>query len=185
LRLKSSSYLLLGMLRLGATSGYSIKKAADASTHYFWPTSLAQVYPELAVLEREGLVSRRDDSHGARTRSAYALTPEGEGALRDWLRSEHEAPIQFRDEGLLRLFFADALTLEERLALVRRLRERNRNATAFMEGVGLAGAKTLESRDLRFPAIAARFGAELWAFTEDWTARLEAELEAEAEADSR
>lgn len=185
MRLKSSSYLLLGMLRLGATSGYSIKKAADASTHYFWPTSLAQVYPELAALERQGLVSRRDDSHGARTRSAYTLTPVGEEALLAWLRSEREAPIQFRDEGLLRLFFADALTREERIALVSRLRERNRNAAAFMEGVGLERAKTLESRDLRFPAIAARFGAELWAFTEDWTARLEAELEAETETDSQ
>jgi DNA-binding PadR family transcriptional regulator len=42
---------MLGMLRLGARSGYAIKKTADLSTKYFWPTSLAQVYPELARLE--------------------------------------------------------------------------------------------------------------------------------------
>jgi DNA-binding PadR family transcriptional regulator len=176
LRLKSPAYLLLGMLRLGATSGYSIKKAADASTHFFWPTSLAQVYPELAALERQGLVDRRDDSHGARPRSAYTLTSDGEQALLAWLRSDREAPIQFRDEGLLRLFFADALSGDERLALVQRLRDRNRNMAAFMQREGVSAAEVLESSELYFPAIAARFGAELWAFTEGWLARLEAEI---------
>ena len=66
IKLKPPAYLMLGMLRLGASSGYAIKKAADVSTRFFWPTSLAQVYPELARLEREGLVTRRDDAHGAR-----------------------------------------------------------------------------------------------------------------------
>jgi DNA-binding PadR family transcriptional regulator len=182
MRLRSPAYLLLGMLRLGASSGYAIKKAADASTHFFWPTSLAQVYPELAKLESQGLVSRRDDSRGARVRSAYTVTPEGEDALLAWLRSEREAPIQFRDEGLLRLFFADALSREEQLTLVRRLRRRNKGGAAFMRQEGVAVAETLEVTGTRFPAIAARFGADLWAFTDEWLARLEVELEADPES---
>src|SRR5580698_3594013 len=99
MRLKPPAYLLLGMLRLGATSGYAIKRAADSSTRFFWPTSLAQVYPELAELGRGGFVTRRDDSHGARARSAYTITEQGEDVLLAWLRSEREAPVQFRDEG--------------------------------------------------------------------------------------
>ena len=124
IKLKPPAYLMLGMLRLGASSGYAIKKAADVSTRFFWPTSLAQVYPELARLEREGLVTRRDDSHGARARSAYQVTDRGDAALLAWLRSTHEAPLQFRDEGVLRLFLADALPREDQVALVRRLRGR-------------------------------------------------------------
>src|SRR2546427_5974897 len=80
-KLKPPSYLMLGMLRLGARSGYAIKKATDVSTRAFWPTSLAQVYPELARLEEAGLVKRRDDPHGGRARSAYEITKEGEQAL--------------------------------------------------------------------------------------------------------
>ena len=57
-KLRGSSYLMLGMLRLGARSGYAIKKLADISTAHFWPTSLAQVYPELAALEQAGLSVR-------------------------------------------------------------------------------------------------------------------------------
>lgn len=177
MRVKSPGYLLLGMLRLGATSGYAIKRAADASTHFFWPTSLAQVYPTLAELERQGLVARRDDSRGARTRSAYELTPEGEMALEAWLRSDREVPPQMRDEGLLRMFFADALPGEDQLALVRRLRSRAQDKHAVMRR-GLAAAEALgEQRGQRFPAIAARFGADLWAFCDDWLAALETELE--------
>ena len=48
---RSSTNLVLGMLRLGAGSGYAIKKFSDLSTRYFWATSYAQVYPELARLE--------------------------------------------------------------------------------------------------------------------------------------
>src|SRR6202040_3229417 len=71
IKLTPTSHLVLGMVRLGISSGYAIKKAADGSTQNFWPTSLAQVYPELARLEGAGLVSRRDDPQGARSRSAY------------------------------------------------------------------------------------------------------------------
>jgi PadR family transcriptional regulator AphA len=130
MKLKPPAYLMLGMLRLGARSGYAIKKATDVSTRVFWPTSLAQVYPELARLERQGLVTRHEDPHGARARSAYELTEAGEAALLAWLRSTRDAPLHVRDEGVLRLFFADALPVEDQVALVRRLRERARRAKA-------------------------------------------------------
>lgn len=45
MKLRPPSYLVLGMLRLGARSGYAIKKATDISTRVFFPTSLAQVIP--------------------------------------------------------------------------------------------------------------------------------------------
>src|SRR5438876_9598332 len=108
MNLKPPSFLMLGMVRLGARSGYAIKKATDVSTRAFWPTSLAQVYPELARLESAGLLTRREDPHGARARSAYEITEAGEAALLGWLRSTGESPLQFRDEGVLRLLFADA-----------------------------------------------------------------------------
>ena len=113
------------MVRLGINSGYRIKKAADKSTQNFWPISLAMVYPELARLEAAELLKRRSDPHGGRARSAYTITKKGEKALSTWLRSTKVAPVQIRDEAMLRLFLADALEHEDQLELVRRLRERN------------------------------------------------------------
>jgi PadR family transcriptional regulator, regulatory protein AphA len=180
--LKPPAYLVLGLMRLGAKSGYAIKKAADSGTRFTWPTSLAQVYPELARLEREGLVTRRDDPHGARARAAYELTEKGEAALLSWLRETDIGPLQFRDEGSLRLFFADALPQEEQLALIRRMRERARNTKTYLRGEVLPLAEAGEP-DIRFPAIVGRLGADSWAYWERWLARLEAQISEKGSAD--
>jgi len=180
MKLRPPSYLVLGMLRLGAKSGYAIKKATDISTRVFFPTSLAQVYPELAGLESDRLVTRRDDPHGGRARSAYELTDEGEQALLAWLRSERFAPTQLRDEGLLRLFFADALPLEDQIALVRRMRDRARAAERWMQTEVLPSAESLERAGSRHPHSVARLGADTYGFTADWLDRLASELEREA-----
>jgi PadR family transcriptional regulator, regulatory protein AphA len=185
MKLRPPSYLVLGMLRLGAKSGYAIKKATDISTRVFFPTSLAQVYPELARLESDGLVNRREDPHGGRSRLAYELTAQGEEALRTWLRSERFAPARLRDEGLLRLFFADALSREDQIALVRRMRDRARAAERWMRREVLPAARAIERGGLRRPHTVARLGADNYAFVADWLERLEQDLESELEAGRR
>lgn len=179
MKLKPPSYLMLGMLRLGARSGYAIKKTADLSTKYFWPTSLAQVYPELARLEDAGLVSRSDDPHGGRTRSAYKLTDAGETALLTWLRSSRQAPVQVRDEGLLRLFFADALPPSDQITMVRRVRESDQAAETRIRTGILPLAHTAKQSGTRFPIVVAELSADIYAYAAEWLTRLESELEAE------
>jgi DNA-binding PadR family transcriptional regulator len=179
MKLRPSSFLVLGMLRLGAKSGYAIKKATDISTRVFFPTSLAQVYPELSRLESAGLVTRRDDPHGGRSRSAYDLTPEGQKALLGWLQSERFAPPQFRDEGLTRLFFADALPHDEQIVLIRRLRDRARAAQQWMQTEVLPAAQAVERSGFRHPHAVARIGAETYGFFAGLLDKLASELERE------
>jgi DNA-binding PadR family transcriptional regulator len=179
LKLKPPSYLVLGMLRLGAKSGYAIKKATDISTRVFFPISLAQVYPELARLEEAGLVTRREDPHKNRARSAYDLTAEGEEALLAWLRSERFPPTQSRDEGLLRLFFADALPQEEQVDYMRRMRDRARAAERWMKTEVHPAAEALERTGFRHPHTVARLGADIYGFVADWLDRNASELERE------
>jgi DNA-binding PadR family transcriptional regulator len=181
--LKPPAYLVLGMVRLGARSGYAIKKAADSSTQFIWPTSLAQVYPELARLEREGLVTRRADPHGARARSAYRITDKGEAAFQSWLRSTQVGALQFRDEGSLRLFFADALPREEQLALVQRLRERAQGAKSYLRDEIIPIAESVQPPGTHYPALVGRLGADSWSYWERWFARLEAKIGREDPAD--
>ncbi len=181
MKLSAPSYLILGMLRLGVRSGYGIKKAADVSTKHFWPMSLAKVYPELSSLEDAGLVARHEDPQGERARHSYELTEAGEEALLAWLRSPRDAPPQVRDERLLRLFFADALPLDDQLALVRRLRESDEAASAWIgeEIVPLAGAA--EEAGTRFPVAVARLSADIYGFAAQWLAEFERELASRAE----
>jgi len=179
MRLKPSSYLVLAMLSQGKQTGYAIKRAVDRSTRFFWAASLAQVYPELAALENDGYVVSTNEPHGARPRKAYRLTDKGRAAVDEWLRSERVPDFEFRDEGLLRLFFADALPLEDAVDLVKRLRIRAEEADHAFRGEILAFAQ--EAR-LRFPLIAARQGADYFSWRAAWFRSLEAELADELES---
>jgi DNA-binding PadR family transcriptional regulator len=173
MRLKPSSYLLLGMLNRGIKTGYAIKRTVDLSTRFFWAASLAQVYPELAALEGEAYIVGTDEPHGQRPRKTYRLTEKGQAALREWLRSERVPDFEFRDEGLLRLFFADAVTPEEALELVRRLRVRAEQIDRDFRAEILPIA---EGASGRFPLIVAREGADYFAWRAAWFRRIETEL---------
>ncbi len=184
IKLTPTSYLVLGMVRLGLRSGYAIKKTADRSTQNFWPTSLAQVYPELARLEGGGLLIRRNDPHGGRARSAYSITETGETALRSWLRSPKLAPAQMRDEALLRVFFADALGGEDQLKLIQMLRERNHNLAQELRNEIIPRAEAFEPHGIHYLAVSARFLGDFMTFAETWLERLEEQLKAEQDVES-
>jgi DNA-binding PadR family transcriptional regulator len=109
--------VVLGMLALGPRSGYDIKAVVDRSTRFFWAASYGQIYPELRRLEAEGLIVGEDASNGARGRRVYELTDAGRKALEEWL-VRTTWTVELRDESLLRLFFADALTREQGLRLL-------------------------------------------------------------------
>jgi PadR family transcriptional regulator AphA len=176
IKLSPTSHLVLGMVRLGVGSGYAIKKVADQSTQSFWPISLASVYPELARLEAGGLLKRRSDPQGGRARSAYSITAKGEKALGAWLRSPKVAPVQIRDEAMLKLFLADALGNEDRLELILALRERNREKKEALQGEIVPRAEAFEKQGIRYVAVAARLSADLLEYAENWLARLAKEL---------
>jgi PadR family transcriptional regulator AphA len=173
MRLKPSSYLLLGMLNRGIKTGYAIKRTVDLSTRFFWAASLAQVYPELAALEGDAYIVGTDEPHGQRPRKTYRLTDKGQAALREWLRSERVPDFEFRDVGLLRLFFADAVTPEEALELVRRLRVRAEQIDRDFRAEILPIA---EGASGRFPLLVAREGADYFAWRAAWFRKIETEL---------
>jgi DNA-binding PadR family transcriptional regulator len=169
------------MLLGGVETGYAIKRTVDRSTRFFWAASLAQVYPELARLEDEGYITGSDRARGARPRKVYRLTDKGERALAQWLRSNRAPQFEFRDEGLLRLFFADALPDEDAISLVKRLREHAEAADRSFRDEILPLAETAPEQGYRFPLIAARLGADYYAWRAAWFARLEEELRARSQ----
>ncbi len=113
--------VILGFLACGPRSGYDIKTTVDRSTRFFWAASYGSIYPELSRLEREGLIAGEAASSGGRRRKSYRITDAGRDALAAWLRSEG-AGWELRDEGLLKIFFADSVAPGEALERVRALR---------------------------------------------------------------
>ena len=176
MRLKPGSYLILGMVDGGVATGYEIKRAVDRSTRFFWAASLAQVYPELAALEADGLLVGTDEPRGARPRRTYRLTDRGRAVLEGWLTSERMPSLEQRDEGLLRAFFADALPPAEALALIGRLRAHAVQADREFQAEILPLAERATGR---FRHVVARQGADYFAWRAAWFRDLEAALAAE------
>ena len=175
------SFLILSLVRGGMTSGYAIKRFIEQTRmEVFWATTFAQVYPELARLEADGYLTHSEDPHGNRQRMAYSLTPEGERALMDWLRDPTIPPMELRDEGILRLAFADHLPREDAIELVRRLRERAETAHREFQETILPIGETLREAGLRFPVEVGRMGAGYYAWSIEHLTRLEEDLRAES-----
>ena len=131
---------------------------------------------DLAHLEEAGHLTHREDPQGARQRRVYALTEKGERALLSWLRASRIPPRELRDEGLLRLAFADHLPPDDAIALVRRLRGRSEEAEReFREEIIPKGEALLEA-GVRFPVEICRLAATYHASVVEHLARLEADL---------
>jgi hypothetical protein len=64
------------------------------------------------------------------------------------------------------------------------VRERARKAKTQMRNEIVPLAETLERAGTRFPAIVARFGADGYAYTEEWLTRLQTQLDEERPAGS-
>jgi DNA-binding PadR family transcriptional regulator len=169
--LSPTGRVLLAMIRNGRRTGYEIKQLVDVSTRFFWAASYGQIYPELKRLEAAGLIEGEDDPTGGRQRRAYSLTPEGEAALDAWLRSDEEPTYELRDEALLKLFFSGDLNKDERLRLLRQMRERHQSVLD-----GLRTVEKLAEAAGGAPYMTLRFGLELHEWAAEWCRKQEAEL---------
>lgn len=154
--------VVLGLLALGPRSGYDIKAAVDRSTRFFWAASYGQIYPELRRLEAEGLIAGEDSPNGARSRRVYELTGQGREALESWLLGT-STTIEYRDESLLRLFFADALPREEAIGL---LEARRRGHEQYLDVLQTIDARP--GRDPDFVDLVLRWGIDFNEWGRQW-----------------
>jgi DNA-binding PadR family transcriptional regulator len=154
--------VVLGLLAHGPLSGYDIKSTVDRSTRFFWAASYGQIYPELRRLEAEGLVRGEDSPNGGRGRRVYELTDAGRRALEGWLLAS-ATTIEYRDESLLRLFFADALPREQALEL---LEGRKRGHEQYLEVLRVIDSRAGE--DPPFVGLVLQWGIDFNEWGRRW-----------------
>jgi PadR family transcriptional regulator AphA len=157
LELSAPDYVVLGMIRLGARSGYEVKQRVGQSIRFFWTISQVQIYPSLGRLERAGLITGADDPRGRRRRRAYEITRAGEAALRQWLRRTEPMPFELRDVGLVRLFFADALTPGEASELLGAVKRRSQERLTAFRAIGPSAGASGEESDV-YPLLTLHLG---------------------------
>jgi DNA-binding PadR family transcriptional regulator len=171
MELSATAYVILGMIRSQARSGYEIKATVDGTTRFFWAASYGQIYPELKRLSEAGLVVGIDSPTGGRRRTVYEITADGEEELKAWLRQPPET-FEMREEGLLKLFFADALPRDEAVEILRAMRAHRLAVNRELRAI----EPMAQEKEDPFPLIVLRGGIEFTDWFAEWCERMEAQL---------
>jgi DNA-binding PadR family transcriptional regulator len=184
MELNSVAKVILGLLSREDQSGYDIKLEVDESTRFFWAASYGQIYPELKRLETDGLIEGTDTPQGGRARRAYRITEKGREALTSWIM-DTGSTVELRHEGLLKLFFADALDSNEgRIAVLEDIAAVHRRQVKELEviegEVYLEEGEADPGKEPGTPEFVLRFGLDFHRWVVSWYEReIENALEAE------
>lgn len=100
----SLKFAILGLLAHEELSGYELTHRFGRSVGYFWHARSQQIYPELARLESDGLVSgRKVEQVGRPDKKLYTITPAGSAELRAWITTP--SPLGFaKDEFMVKVW---------------------------------------------------------------------------------
>lgn len=110
-----TTYIILGLLQHENLSGYDIKKKIDLMISHFWEAGYGQIYPTLKQLVESGDIQKADiESYKGPERIIYSITGEGKRKLTEWLLIP-EINDSVKYEILLKLFFGNAISLEENI----------------------------------------------------------------------
>lgn len=97
-------YALLGLLARQPATGYELAQQLKRGIGFFWQARHSQIYPELARLEQQDLVSVEHVEQSERPdKKIYRLTAAGRAALAAWVTAPLEAPA-VRDELVLKAY---------------------------------------------------------------------------------
>jgi PadR family transcriptional regulator, regulatory protein AphA len=99
-----TKFALLGFLSRAESSAYQLQDTIACSVANFWRENDGRVYPILAKMQGEGLVTSREEANGGRKSRVYRITETGIAALDAWL-CEDPVPRPPRSELLLKMFF--------------------------------------------------------------------------------
>ena len=121
-----SSYAILGLIdKLPSSSGHELAAAADRSFAHFWPISRTLLYRELNRLATlKWVTSTRVEQTRLPSKWTYRITDDGERALAAWLSGPVTNAGSYRNDVLLRFFFAHRLSATEVHALLEDYRKR-------------------------------------------------------------
>jgi DNA-binding PadR family transcriptional regulator len=155
--LAPQDYVVLGMVRLGARSGYEIKQMVELSIRFFWTISHVQIYPALRLLEEQGLIQGRDEPRGKLARRIVEITAAGEDALARWVAEAGPMPFELRDLGMVKLFFADVATDTDAAGLLAAVRARSAERVAALEAIEPI-AEAADTEGTHFPGLTLQLG---------------------------
>lgn len=167
-RRNTTEVAVLGMIALGARTGYDIRQECETKLVHFWSESYGQIYPVLQRLRDRGWVERETVEGKGPEKHVHTLTDEGLARLREWIRSPAE-PMRPRNELLLKTFLGRLVELDDLDALLedhaRRARSRR---DAYVELRGRIRREAADDPDAPYWLVTLDFGIRSLAAQIEW-----------------
>ena len=165
----TTSYAILGLLSVRQWSTYELAKQVRRSLRWFWPRTERKIYDEPKRLVADGLATATRQYTGQRPRTVYGITNQGRDELSRWLdRPPATRSVEF--EGMLKLFFADAGSLDQLAATLAAIERDAADRLAELAEVNkqnLAGTNNFPQR-LHLSVLALRLHVEQEIVVYNW-----------------
>lgn len=178
----SLRFALLGLLARESLTGYDLTKRFDSTVGFFWSAKHSQIYPELAALTKEGLVTFEVVTQTSKpNKKVYTITADGRAALAAWVAADGEKR-SVKDPLLMRVW---AVGVTDASAVLPQLRdtlaemERRLEYLAATEAELMRlGATTPTAANTEIgPYLALRCGQKQYVAYRDWLLETIATLE--------
>ena len=104
-------------------TAYRVRQKLKEAPSSHWQASAGSVYPLLARLEDEGLITTTSDKGDGRGRKLLSITKEGRASLKKWMLagSSRELISSVTDPIRSRMFFLDLLGVSQKMPYLDRL----------------------------------------------------------------
>lgn len=159
----SLKHALLALLDEKPGHGYELKSRFGDALGPLWPLREAQIYNNLRILERDGLVAldEQDGQKSGADRKPFCVTAAGRAALAVWLESPVRESRKLKDDFYLKLSILAATGSDDRLwnllwqqreVVLQRLRELEPALAQAEAGAEALNAALLEGAILHMEA---------------------------------
>ncbi|MBB3114779.1 DNA-binding PadR family transcriptional regulator [Paenibacillus phyllosphaerae] len=104
----NSQDVILGMLMKEALTGYQIKQLLEDVFSNFFSSSYGTIYPTLARMEKEGLISKENVlQDGKPNKNLLTITPKGRDCFNAYLLAPLERDGIRKSDFMMRLYFGE------------------------------------------------------------------------------
>ncbi|MBP1757571.1 MAG: hypothetical protein H6Q62_427 [Firmicutes bacterium] len=135
------NHVILGVLSLGSSTGYDLKKIIAGNSVLPWSGNNNQIYKALVELKERGWVTSESVVQDtAPNKKIYTLSESGRTELRKWLLAETDLP-EINHPLLAKLLFVDCLQPDELTSLLENYR------------LDLVSQRAMQSAQLATPAL--------------------------------
>jgi len=166
---KRMDQVILGLLSHESLTGYEIKKRIDTTLKYFWGGSYGSIYPTLGMLEKNGMVSKEEETEtkNSRNKIRYTITEKGKAHLKEWL----DTPVvkdELRYETMLKLFFGNEAGSDVAISHIQRFEDQIKGELPKLQRSVKILESLQEEETHKYYMLTAMFGARVYETYLEW-----------------